>query len=173
MKKKRKWFPGIRRYDVLTDANVDNEQQQQEGTSNVSSDQPSASSSSEILLPAPILSDPDIVSVMQNKQGVDLSLTLLKERKTRKRTRESILFAPNEVTVASGNKVVNSSFIQERLCKVGMCSYQGKLELRQDNKKLSETLIVHCLICKNNVRTFEISENVKTEKGNHINVWGR
>ena len=53
MKKKRKWFPGIRRYDVLTDANVDNEQQQREGTSNVSSDQSSASSSSEILLPAP------------------------------------------------------------------------------------------------------------------------
>ena len=46
-KKKRKGFPGVRRYDVVT-ANVDNEQQQQEGTSDASSNQPSVSSSSEI-----------------------------------------------------------------------------------------------------------------------------
>ena len=52
----RKGFSG-----VVTDANVDNEKQQQEGISNASSDQPSVSSSSEILLPAPILPYPDIV----------------------------------------------------------------------------------------------------------------
>ena len=47
----------------------------------------------------------------------------------------------------------------------------AKLKLRQDNEKrqgLNETLIVHCLICKNNVYTFETSENVQTEKGNKM-----
>ena len=62
---------------------------------------------------------------MQSKQGIDLSVTPL-----------SILFAPNEVTVASGNKIINSSFIQEFLCKVGVCSFchLAKLELRQNKK---------------------------------------
>ena len=91
-KNKRKWLSGGRRYDVLTDANVYNEQQQQEGTSDASSDQPNASSSLEILLPAPVFPDHDIVSIKQSKQWVDLSVTPLKERKTRKRTRESSSF---------------------------------------------------------------------------------
>ena len=84
-KKKRKRFSGVTRYDVVTDDandNIDNEQQLHKGTFNASSDQPNASSSSEILLPAPVLPDPDIVSFMQRKQGVDLSVTPLKERKT-------------------------------------------------------------------------------------------
>ena len=72
----RKGFSG-----VVTDANVDNEKQQQEGISNTSSDQPSVSSSSEILLPAPILPYPDIVSVMPSKQWFDLSVTPLKQMK--------------------------------------------------------------------------------------------
>ena len=72
------------KYDVATDDtndNVDNEQKQQEGTSNASSDKPSPSSSSEILLPAPVLPNPDIVFVMPSKQGVHVSVTPLKERK--------------------------------------------------------------------------------------------
>ena len=52
-KKKRKEFSGLRKYDVVTDANVDDlqQQQQQQGTSGASSGQSSDSSSSEILLP--------------------------------------------------------------------------------------------------------------------------
>lgn len=75
-KKKRKGFSGVRRNNVVTEANVcrqlrlmyvDNEQQTQEGTSDASSNQRYASYSSEILLPAPALFWPDIVSVMQSK----------------------------------------------------------------------------------------------------------
>ena len=43
--------------------------------------------------------------------------------------------------------------------------------LRKDKKKkqgLSETLIVHCLKCRNNVHSFGTSENVQTEKGNKM-----
>ena len=43
----------------------------------------------------------------------------------------------------------------------------AKLEQRKDNSKrqeLSETLMVHCLICKINVHIFEISENIQTNK---------
>ena len=90
-KNKRKGLSGVR-YDAVTDANVYNEQQQQEGTSDASSDQANASSSLEILLPAPVFPDHDIVSIKQSKQWVDLSVTPLKERKTRKRTRESSSF---------------------------------------------------------------------------------
>ena len=48
-KKKRQGFSGVRKYDLVTNANVDNEQKQEEGTSDVSSDQPCASTLSEIL----------------------------------------------------------------------------------------------------------------------------
>ena len=58
-KKKRKGFSGLRKYDVVTDANVDNlQQQQQQGTSDASSGQSSDSSSSEILLPEQVLPCP-------------------------------------------------------------------------------------------------------------------
>ena len=61
-KKKRKGFSGLRKYDVVTDANVDNlqqqQQQQQEGTYDASSGQSSDSSSSEILLPEQVLPCP-------------------------------------------------------------------------------------------------------------------
>ena len=49
-------------------ANEGSEQKQKGGSSDASSDQPSVFSS-EILLPAPVLPDPDIVSVMESKQG--------------------------------------------------------------------------------------------------------
>lgn len=48
--------------------NEGSEQKQKGGSSDASSDQPSVFSS-EILLPAPVLPDPDIVSVMESKQG--------------------------------------------------------------------------------------------------------
>ena len=59
-KKKRKGFSGLRKYDIVTDANIDNlqQQQQQQGTSDASSGQSSDSSSSEILLPEQILPCP-------------------------------------------------------------------------------------------------------------------
>ena len=50
-------------------------------------DQPSASSSSEILLAAPVMPESDIVFVIQSKQGVDLPVNPLKERVKQKRTR--------------------------------------------------------------------------------------
>ena len=50
-------------------------------------DQPSASSSSEILLAAPVMPESDIVFVIQSKQGVYLPVNPLKERVKQKRTR--------------------------------------------------------------------------------------
>ena len=83
-------------------------------------------------------------------------MTPLKKGKKRKRTRESIGFAPNEVALASDNNIFNQSFIQELSCKVGAYSsfHLAKLKLKQDNRKmqgLNETLIVHSLICKSNI----------------------
>ena len=74
----------------------------------------------------------------QKKTGGRLVCDSIGGKKVTKR--ESIPFAPNGVTVASDNKIINSSFNQELLFKVGMCSsfHLAKLELRQNNKKRTQ-----------------------------------
>ena len=45
---------------------------------------------------------------------------------------------------------------------------RAKAKKNKKRQGLRETLIMHCLICKSNVHTFETSENVQSEKGNRM-----
>ena len=109
--------------------------------------------------------DPDIIpSVLSEENRGRLVCDSIEGKKDTKR--ESIPFALNAETVASDNKIIDSSFNHKLLFKVGVCSSFRlvKLELRQDNKKrqgLSEILIMHCFICKSDVNIFEVSVNVQ------------
>ena len=139
--KKRKGFTGKRKAEkpATPQDTAEQESNVDDASVVVTSDQPGPSCSS---LPAPVFSSPPVISVMQSKQGEDLSVTPIKRKLTRKRKRESIIFSTKEVTVASGNKIIDSPILQELLHQVGACPscHLGNLQLRQDNSKIKMRL---------------------------------
>ena len=89
-------------------------------------------------------------SIMEKKQGCDVTFSPVK---TRKRKRKSAFLSPDNITPISGSgyKIIDSSMLQE-LISASRCSFckNGTLQVRQDNKKrkgMCETLLLYCKSC--------------------------